>query len=548
MKFTISFIICVMFFYAGHTTVFADIGGNFPTIHINTEFAANPFHDRNTWRNATISYGNPTTGETLMPTTARVRGRGNSTWWMGADKRPLRFRFDEARSMFGSEHEARDWILLANRFDRSLLRNYSAFYLAEQMGNMAFVPMFQNVHLHVNGVYMGVYLLTDERDTSPGRLQISHHENPAQSGFFFELDNRAPESGTENEDFVVANHLPYAIRYPSGNRLTPAHVTYLREYIEATSRAIRFGTFDEILQLIDLPSFIDFYLVQEFFKDMDAYKYSVFMHIAGEGDERRLFMGPVWDFDIAAGNSDIKWLGTDPKGLYVAIFNYWYRNLMARPEFHAAVAARWQELSETAIPQTIARIRSTATHYRYEFERDFARHPRAVPFLRPEFIANNDFMWHAEYLATWLEDRASWLNAYFAGELPNYCHMWELVEYYTYESHVGLILNGEPQDLEIPIIRLPYATKIALSEATRLFHLETSRNANTLTIRQEGITITHRIGENHFLVTGSDTIVSPVPSIPIQNLIFVPLRPLAEALGYTVDWINETPTVVLDMY
>ncbi|MCL2603761.1 MAG: CotH kinase family protein [Defluviitaleaceae bacterium] len=64
----------------------------------------------------------------------RLRGRGNTTWWLGEDKRPLRLRFNEPVFLLGSDYAARDWILLSNHFDYSLLRNYGALTLSRLLG------------------------------------------------------------------------------------------------------------------------------------------------------------------------------------------------------------------------------------------------------------------------------------------------------------------------------------------------------------------------------------------------------------------------------
>ena len=500
-----------------------------------------PFVHRNTWQNGTISIEN---SPYAMEATTRVRGRGNSTWWDGEGKRPLRFRLDQAQSIMGSEYIARDWILLADKFDRSLMRNRSALFLAREMGSMSFVPTFHHLHLYVNGEYMGVYLLTDERDTSRGRLEIDWHEDPRRSGFFLELDGRAPISGAENETYVIVNNLPYDLRWPSDERMTPEHVAYVRGFLDVTSFAIREQSFEEILRRIDLDTFVDFYILQELYRNKDVYMLSVFMHITGESGERRLFMGPVWDFDMAAANSPTQWMGSGTDGLYVAIFNYWYRHLMQHPEFFDAVASRWNELYPTAITDTIAHIRDNAIRYRNEFERNFIRHPYPAPFLRPDFAEINTFMQQINYLADWLENRAAWLNSFFSREFPDYCHMQEFLNFYKYDSPITIEINGVAQEFEIPAIRLPYTTKIALPELARILNLQTSQNAINITMWNDDTSIVHRIGTDVFTINGV-RFDATASSVAILDHIFIPLRVIAEALGYNVDWVEAQQAVTL---
>jgi hypothetical protein len=485
-----------------------------------------PFVERELWQNGTVTLS----GEEIS---ARIRGRGNSTWNMGENKRPLRIRFDEARSVFGSDYEARDWILLADNFDRSLMRNYAALNLARAMGRFHFTPSARHVHLYVNRQYMGVYLFTDERDVNAGRLELSPDD------FFIELDGRA------NEPFVTVNHLNYRLRFPSGRALTPERADFAREFLEKVSRAIRFSDFEEILKLIDLDTFVDFYIVQEFFKNQDAYGFSVFMHISDE----KLFMGPVWDFDIAAGNSAIQMMGSGAEGLYVAVFNYWYRNLMSRPEFFAAVATRWKELRDTEISQTIEEIKQTSARCQGHFERNFIRHPIPQNFLREEIRRISRFTGQVEFLVRWLEERAAWLDKFFAGELE-YDAMWALVEYFG-DSPVRVNVNGKPREFEIPPIRLPYAVKIAAPEIERLFDLKASVNSvGAINFSNDEIKISHAIGTNIFYVTRAKNSVafeSSAPSIKIREHNFIPLRIIAEIMGSQIEWNEEERLVVISI-
>ena len=539
-KLLFSTIICaVLFFATGNYVLASEPPSVFPELHINMTDFASPFEDKTTWREGKITYGSYMSEDILYPTLAEIRGRGNTTRQFGADKPPLRVRFDEPRTMFGSEHAATDWILLANRLDRSLLRNFSALELGRRM-EMRCVPMCQNVHLHVNGTYMGVYLFTDERDT---HLEIEYHKRPEKSGYFFELDGRAPNEGTKDKDFVMVGNQPYNIRLPNPRK--KAHTAYLRDYLEATDYAIRNGSFEEILRLVDLDSFVDFYIVNEFYKNKDSHEFSVFMYITGEGEERRLFMGPLWDFDTSAGNVSTQWLGNGPEDLYVAVFSSWYRDLMTRREFRETVAARWAEISEEIIPQAIEQIRETANHHHSDFAREFERHPNAPPSLRPDFITQNDFRQHVEFLARWLEDRANWMDAYFAGELPDYCHMWRLVEYYMYDSPINLQIGNRPRFLEIPLIRLPNNTKISLHEAERTLGFEVIQRGGIVTMRHDGVTITHRPGESVFTINGN-TVDVTYPSVTIREHTFVPLEIIAEAIGYEVHLQDEEPQVLLE--
>ena len=496
----------------------APIIDTFPSLHITSYY--DPFVQvREFWHDGTLTLTGAPDIFNFEEVDIRIRGRGNSTWIVGPDKRPLRIRFRTPQPLM-SYYEARDWVLLANHFDRSLMRNYSAFYLGNMLSGLYFTPVPRHVHLYVNGEYMGVYLVTDERNTGPGRLQLAWHEDPAKSCFFLELDVRAPETGILDETFITVQGLHYDLRYP--NDLEPGHVEYVRAYLTAVSSAIRSRDFDEVLTLIDLASFVDFYIVQEFFKDIDARDLSTFMYITGTGESRRLFMGPIWDFDLAAGNARNQPLGYGPRGLYVAAYgtwtgNIWFANLMQIPEFFDAVKTRWNEIRYREIAQTIERIRTVTQTHQHEFERNFERHPDVMgreQMPTPQGILEIDyFMGHVEHLTDWLETRANWLDDFLNGRLPPYDHMMVWLEYQISRPPISLKINGEAQRLNFPLITAENHAMILRGELEAIFGI-------------------------HYDL--------PPELLIVRNYTFVPLRQFAVAHGYDISWDQGARAVIIN--
>ena len=521
----------------------------FPSIRITTYY--DPFiQEREFWHDGTVALTGASDEFNFEAADARIRGRGNSTWWVGPDKRPLRFRFRVAQPVL-SDYAARDWILLANQFDRSLLRNYSALSLGNMLDGLGFTPVPHHVHLYVNGEYMGVYLLTDERNVGPGRMDIVWDEDPAISGFFLELDARAHLTGVLDETYVDVNGLLYDLRYPDD--LDPEHVDYVRAYLSAVSYAIRRQSFDHVLALIDLDSFVDFYIVQEFYKDVDARDLSTFMHITGTGDQRRLFKGPIWDFDLAAGNAGYQPMGYGPEGLYVAVFNYWYRYLMNRPEFFEAVRTRWNEIRHREIAQTIELVRFTAQRYQHEFERNFERHPDVMgreQMVTPREILEIDyFMGHVEHLINWLETRANWMDDFLNGRLPDYDPMWALVEYQTNITPINISVNGELHEFGVPPIRMNNRVLVSLQELEAIFGFEIDydlASTGLVELTYGDTTITHHTGDLFLMVDGVRVDFNMPTALLVRDYIFVQLRLFVEALGYEVDWDGDTRTVLID--
>ena len=390
------------------------VKGQFPTLHITSSY--NPFEvERDFWHNGTLSLANHT--DAFDHVDIRIRGRGNSTWLFGEEKRPLRLRFEEPQSFLGSEYAARDWVLISNHFDLTLMRTYLAFYLASLLEGLDWTSSAQFVHLYINGAYVGVYQVSDERDIQPGRMQLTFDENPAISEYLFELDNNAVNGGIEGVDFFFAYGIPFDIRYPRNARLSLEHVEYMRNFVEDIFAVLRTRDFEAIRAVIDIASFIDFYLVQELFKDIDAGFNSVFMQVRGQGENRRLYWGPVWDFDRSAGNM---YYWHNYEHLHAAVRDQFMKYLISTPEIFEIVSARWAEISSHQVRQMISRVEYYARNYQEEFDRNFERFPiwETIPpwmtrMIPPHLHEIDSWNGQVEHLLEWFEGRIWWMNQMF---------------------------------------------------------------------------------------------------------------------------------------
>ncbi|MCL1787612.1 MAG: CotH kinase family protein, partial [Defluviitaleaceae bacterium] len=197
-----------------------DIENNFPSLFLTAPL--HPFEQTRTQRqNGSLTLVSDTAAFNFTNENISVRGRGNTTWNYGGEKLPLRIRFDAPRTFLDSDYAHREWILLANHFDRSLLRNHGAFYLSGLLGGMPWTPFSRFVHLYINGEYYGVYELTEERDIAPGRVDIAFDQDPAVSEYFFELNGhmvgwRAVEF-EEGVDYFMVLDRAYQLRWPTAN-------------------------------------------------------------------------------------------------------------------------------------------------------------------------------------------------------------------------------------------------------------------------------------------------------------------------------------------
>ena len=348
----------------------------------------------------------------------RIRGRGNASWWAMGEKRPIRLRLESPRSMFGTEYIARDWVLLANVIDYSHMRNVGALYLGALMGRFDFSPIPAIfVHLYLNGDYRGVYQFTDQIQVQryPGRVDAEFNPDPALSEYFIEWcrHGRKPEDISFDSDGI-----PFLVHYPNTEDMTKDHVKFLSGFVDKANQAIRNGIFDEVAKFIDIPTFVDLYLVNEYTKNSDVFFSSVFFNIKlEENGSHKIYAGPLWDFDQSAGGtSDTFYPDYSPQGAWTATENDWFRRLMRIPEFKQAVSERWFEIRDVEIAETLEEIRYLTTAYRDDFERNFVRWPNLLgkySWRTPrEMQAIGTYEGQVNYLLDWYEQRIIWMDEF----------------------------------------------------------------------------------------------------------------------------------------
>ena len=98
-----------------------------------------------------------------------LKGRGNSTWQWN-EKKPYSLRLNEEKDLLGMGAASR-WVLLADAFDLSGLKNKLSYDLARNAG-MPYAPDCQWVELYLNGEYAGLYLLSERNEIHPNRVDL----------------------------------------------------------------------------------------------------------------------------------------------------------------------------------------------------------------------------------------------------------------------------------------------------------------------------------------------------------------------------------------
>lgn len=264
-----------------------------------------------------------------------------------------------------------DWILSANYFDKSLLNNSLTYHLARQMGRYA--PRTRHVEVMLNGVYQGVYVLTERIKQGPGRVDIARLRpedvsgDDVSGGYILSVDRHNVDGDGFTSDFPPVENgagqetfLRY--RYPKPDAIAQEQRTYIQEYVHAFETMLDGEQFTHPVigyrSFADAASFIDLLLINEISRNVDGYRLSSYLYKDKESNGGTLHAGPAWDYDIAWGNADYcegsatdGWAYEfgDVCGGDGAQVPFWWARMLEDPQFVAELRCRWNELRATVL-------------------------------------------------------------------------------------------------------------------------------------------------------------------------------------------------------
>lgn len=377
-----------------------------PVIRIDT--SGIPIDSKSTYVRSTIGIDPNGSEFDAFSGTAGIRGRGNSTW--AAEKKPYRIKLDAKSAVLGIPAE-RDWVLLANYYDRSHLRTDFAM-AAGRIAEVPFTPTIRHVEVVLNGEYQGVYTLTQQTEVGADRVDIDEmrstdNEGTALTGgYLIEIDERrdylTPESSEADQRQVIdlVKGYPLVVKSPD---LTVEQRAYIESHIRAFETTLFGDDFadpvDGYRRLLDVDSFIDHYVVQELTRNIDSFRLSTYF-TKRRGDDR-LYFGPLWDFDLSSGT--FFYTPTSPEGWYANSSSPWVTRLFEDGELRRATADRWSALRDD-FSDLIDTLEGKGADLRPAVLNDAERWAYGISYLD-----------EPSYISDWLRSRVAWLDAEFEG-------------------------------------------------------------------------------------------------------------------------------------
>ena len=223
----------------------------------------------------------------------------------------------------------KDWVLYAAAADPSLMRNRLVFDSYKAMTGKWGVNS-RYVELIVDGVYKGVYVFMDKITMNTERVKVDEDK-----GFIVKFDKTDREdrvgglngvigdektfktSYTGKDDIVTYDtsiDQRFEIEYPEKDDYTTgwkARVDGIQGMFQAFEDALKQGDYATVQKYIDYTSWADWFIINEFTKNVDAYRASCIFVYTGEAGAK-IEARPLWDQELSFNNQASK--GTSDKG------------------------------------------------------------------------------------------------------------------------------------------------------------------------------------------------------------------------------------------
>ena len=293
--------------------------------------------------------------------------------------------------------EEDDWVLYAPYNDKSLMRNVVAYRTARELfGRYAARTRF--VRLRLNGRFHGIYVLMEKLELGDDRVG---GDALYEFTFPFQARSKAPSFLTP------VRRRPIVWEDPERGDLSKKRAIALARPVRRAERAL-YGP-GRWTRRIDAASAADFALINELFKNEDAFHASTYLSLHADG---RLRMGPVWDFDISMGNSDYG-PSSRLRGWMLSRRD-WAERMYDDRNFIRRMGARWRALRAAGLRGDVLRmVNSNYRLLRGPARTHFARWPVLSRRIWPNPVARGSYRAEVRALRSWLDRRMDWLDRRF---------------------------------------------------------------------------------------------------------------------------------------
>lgn len=396
-----------------------------------------------------------------------IKGRGNATWY-DATKKPYKIKLDKKANLFGLG-ENKHWVLLANYFDSSLLKDKLAYDYSGTLGMPYMESTFVDVVL--NGEYIGNYQLCEQIRIDKTRINITDWEEIGEDiaksiakqekldknkltdqmtsdfswldsgivnfnnksykisdyysglpditgGYLLELDFYYDEISK----FTANDIIPVMINSPEYLYTSTTAMDYLKNYIEkfdntlfADDFYISDGKLDKTYSdYVDFSSLINYWLVSESFFTVEGSFKSQYLY---KDNGQLFYMGPIWDYDMSMGyvhfsSNDIN---SEYDKWHTTKYNIrWEEQLLRDPYFLIKAQEKYWENHKNLVNLISGNgiIDNLYSHLKESGEVNFEMWGQDNNY----YLHQNSYKEAISNLKWWLTKRIEWLDQQFQTE------------------------------------------------------------------------------------------------------------------------------------
>jgi len=333
----------------------------------------------------------------------------------------------------GGFPEEEDWILYGPFSDKSLIRNVLIFQLSNAIGMYGSRTDFYEVT--INDKFLGTYVLMEKIKRDKNRVNISKNlDEDISGGYIIKIDKPPDEGYTSANSFsskfdtrgsyVGASDIKFLYTYPKSSEISNDQKNYIKNYLNDFEEALLSSNFQDpelgYQKYIDIDSFVDFLILNEISKNIDAYRISTFMH---KDKNQKLKMGPIWDFNLGFGN--VNYCDAEITSGWSYKFNdvcggdnwkvpFWWNRLFEDPAFVSKLKNRWSDLRTNVLSDQNLQDRiDEITNFLIEHNaprRNFDKWTIIGKYVWPNNYIGNNYGEEISYLKNWLEKRVKWMD------------------------------------------------------------------------------------------------------------------------------------------
>ena len=337
--------------------------------------------------------------------------------------------------------EEEDWILYGPFSDKSLIRNKLIYDLSNQMGRYASKTEF--VELSINYEYKGLYIFMEKLKRDDNRINIQKlNENDIDEtlitgGYIIKIDKSDMEDGsyTDYNSFQSKydvfgkkdgdKKVYFNYEYPKSSEIHAYQKNYIKNYINDFESSLASDQFKNsengYRKYIDVNSFIDFFILNEISNNVDGFRLSTYLH---KDREKKLIIGPIWDFNLSFGNAD--YCGGERYDIWLHKFNercpgdfwnipFWWNRFLEDENFVNQLKDRWNELRiSTLSDENIISLIDDYYSFLYNetdiVKRNFDKWRIFGIYIWPNSFIGNNYYEEIDFLKNWIKNRTSWLD------------------------------------------------------------------------------------------------------------------------------------------